>query len=150
MTVPTKKVVVFDVDGTLADINHRRGFVASKPKNWKAFNAGMVDDSPNHDIIWMNQQFFDQGCTVVICSGRGDDHKDITVDWLTKHGVKFHDILMRKANDYRADWIIKTELLQVIRDTYGNPFLWVDDRDQVVQAIRAEGVRVLQVAPGDF
>ena len=43
-----------------------------------------------------------------------------------------------------------TELLQQIRDKYGNPYLWFDDRQQVVDAIRAAGVKVLQVAPGDF
>jgi hypothetical protein len=57
---------------------------------------------------------------------------------------------MRSAGDYRQDSIVKVELLQQIREKHGEPFLWIDDRQQVVDAIRAEGVRVLQVAPGDF
>ena len=144
------KVVVFDVDGTLLNIEHRRGFVASKPKNWKAFNAAMVDDSPYEDIIWMNNVFYDQGCRIVICSGRGDDNRDVTIDSLSKYGAKFHNVLMRGAKDFRADNLVKLDLLQFIRDVWGNPFLWIDDRNQVVDAIRDAGVRVLQVAPGDF
>ena len=37
-------LVVFDIDGTLAKIDHRLGFVRSKPKNWKAFDAGIPND----------------------------------------------------------------------------------------------------------
>jgi hypothetical protein len=57
---------------------------------------------------------------------------------------------MRRAKDYRADSIVKTELLDQIRQWHGEPFVWLDDRNQVVDAIRAAGVRVLQCAPGDF
>jgi hypothetical protein len=41
-------------------------------------------------------------------------------------------------------------LLDQIRSDYGDPWLWFDDRNQVVDAIRACGVRVLQVAEGNF
>jgi hypothetical protein len=57
---------------------------------------------------------------------------------------------MRSIGDFRKDSIVKVELLQQIIYDYGKPYLWFDDRQQVVDAIRAEGVRVLQVAPGDF
>ena len=50
------KVIVFDIDGTLANIEHRRAFVATKPKNWKAFNAGIVNDTPHEDIVWLWDQ----------------------------------------------------------------------------------------------
>jgi predicted ATPase len=64
--------------------------------------------------------------------------------------VPFTKLYMRPAKDHRSDDIIKVELLQQIRSEFGNPHLWFDDRSRVVNAIRAEGVRVLQVAPGDF
>jgi hypothetical protein len=57
---------------------------------------------------------------------------------------------MRAEKDYRKDSIVKVELLEQIRKDFANPWLWVDDRQQVVDAIRGEGIRVLQVAPGDF
>jgi hypothetical protein len=57
---------------------------------------------------------------------------------------------MRASGDNRKDSIVKVELLHDIQRDYDWPWLWVDDRDQVVKAIREQGVRVLQVAPGDF
>jgi len=41
-------------------------------------------------------------------------------------------------------------LLEQIRDEWGEPFLWFDDRNRVVDAMREEGIRVLQVQPGNF
>ena len=69
---------------------------------------------------------------------------------MQKFDVVFDALYMRQQGDYRQDSIVKVELLQQIRDKYGNPYLWFDDRQQVVDAIRAAGVKVLQVAPGDF
>ena len=58
--------------------------------------------------------------------------------------------LMRKIDDFRPDSIVKVELLAEIREKYGEPYLWVDDRKTVVEAIRNAGVRVLQVCEGDY
>ena len=57
---------------------------------------------------------------------------------------------MREVNDYRDDGIIKKELLADITEKHGKPFMWFDDRNRVVDAVREEGIRVLQVAPGNF
>lgn len=144
------KVIVFDIDGTLANIEHRRSFVATKPKNWKAFNAGIVNDTPHEDIVDLAILFWEKGYNVVLCSGRGEENRDVTVKQMNDFEVPFTKLFMRPAKDHRPDDVIKVELLQQIREDFGNPWLWLDDRDRVVNAIRAEGVRVLQVAPGDF
>lgn len=144
------KVIVFDIDGTLANIEHRRAFVATKPKNWKAFNAGIPNDTPHEDIVWLTRRLYTHDTTVVLCSGRGEEQREVTEKQMKDFGVTFDKLYMRPARDHRQDSIVKVELLQQIRAEFGEPFLWFDDRSQVVNAIRAEGVRVLQVAPGDF
>lgn len=145
------KIIVFDIDGTLANVDHRRHWVASKPKNWPAWNAGMKHDTVHEDIKWMLDSFYNRARTkIVICSGRGEENREVTEQWLWDNAIHFDALFMRKEKDYRKDSIVKVELLQQIREQFGEPFLWIDDRQQVVDAIRAEGVRVLQVAPGDF
>lgn len=144
------KVIVFDIDGTLANIEHRRQYVATKPKNWKAFTAGIPHDTPHDEIVYLAKMFDNGFDTVILCSGRGEESRQDTLDQMRKFGVGFDELYMRSAGDYRKDSIVKVELLHQIRAKYGNPYLWFDDRQQVVDAIRAEGVRVLQVAPGDF
>jgi phosphoglycolate phosphatase-like HAD superfamily hydrolase len=144
------KIVVFDIDGTLANIEHRRAFVATKPKNWKAFNAGIVNDTRYEDMVWLVNHFDNALCKIILCSGRGEEHRDVTEKQMNDFFVPYNALYMRPAKDHRPDYVIKVELLQQIRADFGEPFLWFDDRNQVVDAIRAEGVRVLQVAPGDF
>lgn len=147
---PMGRPIVFDIDGTLADIAHRRHYVASKPKNWKAFNAGMANDLVNYEIRFLLKTFWDLGHTIILCSGRESAMRDVTEEWLFQHEIPFTKLLMRPHGDFRADNFVKVELLAQIRKEFGEPYLWFDDRNQVVDAIRAEGVRVLQVAPGDF
>lgn len=144
-----QKLVVCDIDGTLADITHRRHWVATKPKNWPAFNAGMASDGLHEDIVHLLTTL-GLYCDVVLCSGRGEEHRKVTEKWLEDNKIGYDRLYMRPAKDHRQDYIVKVELLAQIRADYGEPWLWLDDRNQVVDAIRAEGVRVLQVAPGDF
>ena len=146
----TNKVIVFDIDGTVANIVHRRHWVATKPKNWKAFNAGMVNDTVYEDIKFVYDTFRAAGNRIIFCSGRGDETRAVTEKWLADNGFEFEALFMRREKDYRQDSIVKVELLAQIRQWHGEPWLWFDDRNQVVDAIRAQGVRVCQVAPGDF
>ena len=145
------KIIVFDIDGTLADVTHRRQYVATKPKNWAAWNAGMSRDTVHEDIRWMLMKLRRvPGSKTILCSGRGEETREVTEQWLSVNRIPYEDLYMRKAKDYRQDSIVKVELLAQIREEHGEPYMWFDDRQQVVDAIRAEGVRVLQVAPGDF
>jgi len=144
------KIIVVDIDGTIANTEHRKHWVASKPKNWAAWNAGMANDTVHADIVELLGMFFARGDRIILCSGRGEETRGVTETWLRQHGIDFNALYMRAEKDYRKDSIVKVELLEQIRKDYGEPFLWFDDRNQVVDAIRAQGVRVLQVAEGNF
>ena len=83
------KVIVFDIDGTLANVNHRRHWVASKPKNWAAWDAAMKFDTPHEDIVWLLDKFLADGNTrIILCSGRGSEHRAVTEQWLKDHKGK--------------------------------------------------------------
>jgi len=147
----TNKVIVFDIDGTLANVNHRRHWVATKPKNWAAWNAAMDRDTVHEDVKWMLDSFHNRHDTsIIICSGRGSEHREITEQWLEHYFIHYDALYMRAVKDNRKDSIVKVELLNDIQRDYGWPFIWFDDRDQVVNAIREQGIRVCQVAPGNF
>lgn len=144
------KIVVFDIDGTLANIEHRRAFVATKPKNWRAFTAGIPNDTAHQDIVELTHLFWNAGHRVILCSGRGEESREVTEKQMIDFTVPYHKLYMRPVKDHRQDSIVKVELLWKIREEFGNPAYWFDDRQQVVDAIRAEGIRVLQVCEGNF
>jgi phosphoglycolate phosphatase-like HAD superfamily hydrolase len=147
----TKKIVIFDIDGTLANIEHRRAFVRDKPKNWPAFNKAMVNDTPHDDVIWLFKLMQNEPDTIMlVASGRGEEDREKTEKWLLEQRVVYQKLYMRPAKDSRRDDIIKEEILAQIRAEFGEPYMAIDDRNQVVDMWRRNGLRCLQVAPGDF
>ena len=143
------KVVVFDIDGTLANADHRMHWVSSKPKNWAACDAAIPQDTVHTDIAWI-LDFLPLDTRIILCTGRSEKVREVTEAWLRSNDIEYNALYMRPTGDFRKDYIVKVELLQQIINDYGKPYLWFDDRQQVVDAIRAQGIRVLQVAPGDF
>lgn len=143
-------LICFDIDGTLANIEHRLDYVRSKPKNWKAFDAGIPNDIVNDPVASVFDAMVDAGHTVILASGRNDRSRQATVDWLTANSlVGYQKLYMRKADDFRSDDIVKQEILdQIIADYGKKPDMWFDDRPRVVKAIRSQGVFVFDVYQG--
>ncbi len=145
------KVVIFDIDGTLANIAHRQKFVRQKPKRWDLFNKAIPNDTPHSDILWLfSLMAKEPDTTMIVASGRGEEDRAVTEQWLAEAGILYAKLYMRPARDYRRDDIIKGEILEQIRSEFGEPYMAVDDRNGVVDMWRSNGIRCLQVAPGDF
>ena len=50
-TTYTKDLVIFDLDGTLANADHRQYLIDRTPKDWDAYFALSVADAPNWPVI---------------------------------------------------------------------------------------------------
>ena len=167
--VGMKGTVFVDVDGTVADLEHRRKYVQGTPKNYPAFERGIPFDTPIQWVIDAVNRLHDNGWTVVICTGRRETQAVVTKKWLVDNNVPFHAFYIRpefeyeadgvtpkltkKGNpkpDYRPDYIIKAELLARARADGYDPDVVFDDRDQVVKMWRDNGIPVVQTAEGDF
>ncbi len=143
--------VIFDIDGTLADITHRLPLVGgvSRPDT-DAYGAGCGDDAPIHEIIMVARALYDAGLSIVLVSGRLEIYSSVTTHWLAGARVPPNTLLMRAAGDYRSDQVIKREMLEEIRRLGLDPILVFDDRQRMVDMWRAEGLRCCQVAKGDY
>ncbi len=142
--------IIFDVDGTLMDISHRKKFVESKPKDWDSFREQTPDDKPITEIFQVAIALQKAGHSIIIASGRNKSQRAITLKQLMAEGLVFIDLFMRSDKDYRSDVVLKKEMLGAMRRKGYNPKMVFDDRSSVVQMWRDEGLRVAQVAPGDF
>ncbi len=147
------KKVIFDLDGTLALIDKRRD-LATKDNgkmDWDVFfDPDNIDlDLPNQTVIDMANMLHSQGYLIYIFSGRSDKTEDATIDWLDKHNVNYDLLQMRPQGLlYKPDNDLKQDWLNVIKkDTVAMVF---DDRNQVVDMWRKNGLTTFQVADGDF
>lgn len=110
-----RPIYIFDLDGTLALIQHRRHLVerppcpycgwhkkcqhddpldqqselkGERPKfkaDWPGFFAACVDDEPNDSVIRTMQGLKKAGAECWVWSGRSDEVREQTVAWLKKH-----------------------------------------------------------------
>lgn len=142
------KCIIFDIDGTVANLEHRKHFVNGAKKDWPSFNKMIPFDTPIEQTIYLNN-LLDPCFTgpIFVCSGRSEDEKETTVKWLKENGVKYDRLFMRKSGDYRADYIIKKEILDEIRQGGYEPWIIFDDRQCVVDMWREQGLFVLQADP---
>ena len=146
-----KPIILVDVDGTLANINHRLKFVKDKPKDWYCFFLNAPDDTPNEIIVnWVNELKNDN--IIIICSGRSTSFKDIKGDvilweWLNKHQIPFDYLLMRQSNDKRPDDQTKKDLLALLPKE--QIAFVIDDRLSVCKMWNQQGLKVYQVSEND-
>ena len=156
-----KKIVIFDLDGTLALIDKRRA-ISTKDNgkmDWDTFfdPKNIHLDLPNTPVIKMAQMLKSQGFMIVIFSGRSKATKDATIQWLNTHDVPFDVIKMRPADQfsgghwhYMKDSDLKQHWLDDLIPNKDDIFAVFDDRNQVVDMWRSNGLQVFQVAEGDF
>lgn len=146
--------IIVDIDGTLAHITDR------SPYDYTQVHTDVVDETvanvvrryaASRDIMEEIPDTY-----IVIVSGRDDTCKSETIEWLRKNQIPFDEIFMRDVNrvDEKGnkidDRIIKREIYEkYIQPRYNVRFV-LDDRDRVVQMWREQGLKVLQVAEGNF
>jgi phosphoglycolate phosphatase-like HAD superfamily hydrolase len=148
-----RPLYIFDLDGTLADLSHRRHFLDKK--DWRGFFAACDKDAPIQNVIDTAVALWHAGNEVWIFSGRSDECQDKTIQWLydnTWLGAKtIENITMRRAGDTRPDDIVKREFYDNMLEEDKQRLVAIfDDRDRVVNMWRSLGLTCFQVAPGNF
>jgi len=166
-----KHTVIFDLDGTLADIEIRRK-KSIKPNgkmDWDIFfhPDNIKYDKPIPAIVSLIQTFEDKGYNTVIFSGRNDRSWNETKLWLKRYEIPY-DLLVMRPDKFKSksfpvadgnpatsdmrfmpDEILKKKMLDTFVDINDVLFV-VDDRQKVVDMWRDLGLVVLQPAPGNF
>ena len=148
-------IVIADLDGTIALIEHRRHWLddnhhpeLTSDERWRKFFAESVNDQPNWPVIYTLHALQRVGYYIHVFSGRSDEVREQTIDWIEAFNVPYNHLRMRAAGDFTPDeelkrqWIGEYDLSQIL--------CVFDDRKKVVDMWRELGLTCFQVAPGDF
>ncbi|MCO4792771.1 MAG: hypothetical protein KC493_03605 [Bacteriovoracaceae bacterium] len=144
------KAIIVDLDGTLCDVEHRVHHVQQEEKNWRAFNDGMIDDTLNIWCAKLIESMNSNGFEIIFVTGRDENYRKHTEDWLKRHHIEYKDLYMRQAADYRGDDEVKKDIYEHdIKNDHDVLFV-IDDRLSVVKMWRSIGLVCLQCDWGDF
>lgn len=144
-----KLAIIFDIDGTITDITHRRKYVKQSPKDWDNFNDLMKDDILQP---WAKALIKDLRIRykIILITGREERFRRITIDWMDNKGIHFDALLMRTTGDKTDDDIIKKELYRRHIEPEYDVIAVFEDRGRVVKMWRELGLTCLQCDEGDF
>jgi predicted kinase len=153
-------IVVVDVDGTLANGDHRQKYLSDKtnPDRWKKYFDNVWGDMPYGFVArWVRE--LSRGYRIVIVSGRPDNYILTDYDDEDRHwtmaletsdfvrricGIQYHSLFMRAQGDKRPDTDIKRDILT--KNLKGANIAFVlDDRPRVCEMWRAAGLKVYPV-----
>jgi hypothetical protein len=150
---PKKGIIICDIDGTLADVTHRRHYVQGDKKDWKSFFAEIDKDILRADVADQVMKYEGEGYEIFLVSGRSEDYREVTEAWLERQfkGYRFYKALfMRGSNDGREDTEIKKKIYEDYFKKY-NVHEVIDDRPRVIKMWLEQGLNVRDVGDGvDF
>lgn len=142
-----EECIIVDIDGTLAHIaDGRSPYDASRAMN----------DSLDDAVSVITAMFYNHGYKVIILTGRHEEHREVTEQWLEENGVEYDELYTRMESDVDEkgnrldDKIVKERLYRTHVEPRFNVKFVLDDRNRVVQKWRSLGLKCFQVAEGNF
>jgi hypothetical protein len=138
--------VVFDLDGTLINIESVAHFAADK--DWEAF-ADATLDCPSYPDMVKFALICQRQMDIIVCTAKPERLRSRVVNWLSINGILPDALLMRPHHDYRSSPELKLALVsEYLGENWKDQILFaVEDRDKMTDAWRAAGVSCLQCAP---
>lgn len=87
------KNFLIDIDGTICD----------DVPNEEPERMSIVEPYP--DALEICNKWYDEGHVITFFTSRTEEHREITEEWLKRHGFKYHGLLVGKPRGGNYHWI---------------------------------------------
>lgn len=141
--------VIFDLDGTLCDCEHRVHFMRERPKRREEFHSACLFDDviePTNALIDMAEQ---KGIKVILLSARPSRFKAQTEEWLSKNEIHYDQLILSGYPEL-SDPEFKLKMYRELIEPFYEVLFAVDDRDSVVRMWRETGLTCFDIAGNHF
>ncbi len=141
--------VICDLDGVLADASGRQHFLAENPPNWHAFF-----DAAGHDPLIGSALdvlgSVDESLQVILLTGRPVRIRPATLEWLTRHNIRWDLLIMRESGSYIKAREFKKNTVKELRQFGFDLQMAYEDDEQICVMYEAEGLACTYVHSGYY
>ena len=139
---------IYDVDGTLANVDPYLHYVRGSNRDYDAFHRASIDALPNIDVLEMLNNSVNDGHSILVVTSRKEKYRGLTSMWLAKNKIRSHGLFMRADDDGRPDYEAKKDMLDKIN------ILWdvthaVDDNPNVIRLWEDHGIPTTKIGNWD-
>lgn len=144
-------IYIFDIDGVLADLEHRLHFKEDGDYDKFYSEEEMLKDGRNRGGIWLARHAFNDSESVFYSTGRPEKTRMTTLKWLHRAEAPMFTLYMRLNGDFRPSWQVKIGHIEsILKDEIYNPELnevyFVDDDPKNVENVEKyfanKGIRI--------
>jgi FMN phosphatase YigB (HAD superfamily) len=131
-TSPITPAIIFDVDGTLANVDPYLHLVRGSNRDYNAFHEASIDALPNLDVVEMLNNAVADRHSILVVTSRKEKYRGLTSMWLAKNNIRSHGLFMRSNDDNRPDYEAKKDMLDKISSLW-NVVHAIDDNPNVIK-----------------
>ena len=142
-----RKARIFDVDGTLCNVDEIRHHVMGGRRNFDAFHLESVNCPPNLQVVEAAQKSAAEGIAPLIVTARQTKYRNVTAFWLAMHHIPSERLYMRRTGDQRADYLVKLDILARIQNSWEVVEAY-DDNPSVIENVWAANGIPYVLVPG--
>ena len=140
------KICIFDIDGTLADIEHRLHHIKptdGSKKKWGTFFYEAKNDKVYQHTKLINFLMHTSEVEIYLVTGRPDNLREDTQVWLMRNDIRYDHLLMRPAAERKPDYEVKKDLFNLhLADRKDDVICVFEDRLPVAKMWTELGLRV--------
>lgn len=143
--------MLVDIDGVLADASGRQHYLNNPEgrRDWRGFFGAVGDDPPLVGVPEL-LRLLDPSVTVILLSARPAWVFDITRQWLERHDVHWHLLVLRGDDAVLGAPEFKCSVLGHLRESGFTIELALDDDQRIVEMYRQEGCGAVYVHSGYY
>ena len=134
-----KDCIIVDMDSTLCVNLTKRPFYADDWAEKCLYDTPLIGP-----ISIVRAQKMTGTCDVIIITGRGEEGRTQTEEWLKTYNVPYDRLYMRGTNDFTKGDAFKEKILKTFILPKYNVLFAIDDDDKCVKMFRNNGLICLQ------
>ena len=139
---------IYDVDGTLANVDPYLHYVRGSNRDYNAFHEASIDALPNTEVVEMLNNTVADQVAVIIVTSRKEKYRALTSMWLAKNNIRSHALFMRADDDNRPDYEAKKDMLDKITKLWDVTHA-IDDNPNVIRLWQDNNIPTTKIGDWD-